>query len=152
MFLALTYQGRCTAEREIHQLFILLRKGAKLLTSNDPGCLLTVHTRQILLEPIDLLVRVGAKWPRVHAFRTANFVRANESIANISLGVQLDEVSHAVVEGVPEVSNTTRHIARHTIMVAEAGEVGLAHGANTDVISNTVVGGTTIVTWVYDEI
>jgi hypothetical protein len=36
-------------------------------------------------------------------------------------------------------------------MAAEASEVGLAHRANADVVSNTVGGGTTIVTWIDDE-
>lgn len=55
------------------------------------------------------------------------FVRTGEAVAEISLGVDGDEVCHAVVVGVPEVLETSRGTARHSEAVAVAGEVGLAH-------------------------
>lgn len=54
-------------------------------------------------------------------------------MAKISFGVQLDEVRHAVIERVPEVSNTSTLCGRHAEVVAIAGEVCLARHA--DIVS-----------------
>jgi len=55
---------------------------------------------QIVGEPVDLLV-VAAEWPGVLG---AVFIRADETIAKVSLRINMHEVNHPIVVRVPEVA------------------------------------------------
>lgn len=69
-------------------------------------------------------------------------------MAEISLGVELHKVYHAVVERVPEISSPAALLARHAEVVDVAGKVCLAGHANANIVGDVLdmVGSTTVVT------
>lgn len=69
------------------------------MTRDDhPGSLGAVHTGEIGLEPCSLGVHCRVEGSTVFALDTAWFIGSREPVAQVGLGVDLDEVRHAVVE------------------------------------------------------
>ena len=111
--------------------------------NDNPGRQGTVDGCQIVGEPVNLLV-VTAEWTAV--LGTA-LIWAYEAVAKVGFGIDVDEMSHSIVVGVPEVAKTAGRAARHTPMVDVAREIRLAGQADRlgVFLTGVLVGGTTVV-------
>jgi hypothetical protein len=73
------------------------------LTDDNPGCLVSVNSSQVLLKPSHLGIHDAVEWSSIHSFTSTGLIRSNQSMAEVSFGVDLDIMNHAVVKRVPEV-------------------------------------------------
>lgn len=116
--------------------------------NNNPRGLGTVNRLQVVLKPIILLVGVRAERSGVLITISLGLIRSDQSITQISFGVELNKVGHTIVERVPHVVLTTRLNIRHLEVVNVSGEVRLAGHANLRSVGNVVglVSNLTVVT------
>lgn len=138
----------CVVEDVLKDVFALRADGRRLVLrgdvpravagDNDPRRLLAVDRRKVRLKPIALLIHERGKRAAVLTLAAAGLVGGDEAVSKIGLGVERDEVHHAVVVRVPEVVEAAALRAGHAEMVAEAGEVGLARHADRDVVRDVV--------------
>lgn len=82
-----------------------------------------VHSRQITGQPVHLLVH-DAEWA---GKLWATLVRADEAVAEIGLGVDVDKVGETMIVRIPEVADATAHVTWHTPVVDITREISLAY-------------------------
>lgn len=114
---------------------------------DNPGRLGAVDGREVGFEPGRLGVHGGVDGAGAFSFDTANFVVADEAMAEVGLGVNLDKVRETAVPAVPEVARSARGVRGHAEVVLVPREVGLARHADAHVVGNIVrlVSGAAIV-------
>lgn len=75
------------------------------------------------MKPVELLVHESERARELGGA----FVRAFQTMTQISFGIDGDEVGHAVVIAIPEVFETSRLIAGHAKAITVTSEVRLSH-------------------------
>lgn len=98
--------------------------------NDNPRCFGPVDECKVSSEPSGLLIHLGAKRAGVFVFRATHFVRPNKPVAEIRLGVKLDEVGHTMIKGIPEIAEAVTLRRGHAKVVAVASEVCLARHAD----------------------
>jgi len=78
---------------------------------NDPWGFRAIHRGEILLQPLDLGASRG-EWAGVLGSRATGEIRC---IEEVGFRVELNEVNHSMVPGVPEVFDTARLSSRHAV-------------------------------------
>jgi hypothetical protein len=117
---------------------------APVAKHNHPRRQSPIDGCQIVGTPVDLLV-IAAKRP---AILGTTLVWADQTVAKVGFGVDVDEMGHAIVVRVPEIAKPAGHAARHAPMVDVAGKVRLADRADRRGIflARSLVGSPTVVT------
>lgn len=119
-----------------------------MASDNDPRSLFAVDGLQVGFQPVDLGIHLAVDGTGTLASCAANLIRTNKAVTKVGFGVELDEMSHAAVPAVPEVTGAARNIAGHAEVILKASEVGLSGHADAEVVCDVVglVSGAAIVT------